>query len=93
MALVCCPSCLAKRSKPTIVFCIGNSLSAVFSRLPVGGNWKVVRPKKEADLELYNLAKDIGEKKDVANLNPEIVSIFERFLKTARTESKDWPLK
>ena len=57
------------------------------------GNWKVVRPKKEADLELYNLAKDIGEKKDVANLNPEIVSIFERFLKTARTESKDWPLK
>ena len=56
-------------------------------------NWKVVRPKKGADLELYNLAKDIGEKKDVANLNPEIVSIFERFLKTARTESKDWPLK
>ena len=57
------------------------------------GNWKVVRPKKEAGLELYNLAKDIGEKKDVADLNPEIVSIFERFLKTARTESKDWPIK
>ena len=56
-------------------------------------NWKVVRPKKGADLELYNLAKDIGEKKDVANLNPKIVSIFERFLKTARTESEDWPLK
>ena len=56
-------------------------------------NWKVVRPKKGADLELYNLAKDIGEKKDVANLNPKIVSIFERYLKTARTESEDWPVK
>ena len=57
------------------------------------GKWKVVRPKKRADLELYNLVKDIGEKKDVANLNPKIVSIFERYLKTARTESEDWPLK
>jgi len=56
-------------------------------------NWKLVRPKKGADLELYNLAKDIGEKKDVANLNPKIVSIFERYLKTARTESEDWPVK
>ena len=53
----------------------------------------MVRPKKGADLELYNLAKDIGEKKDVANLNPKIVSIFERHLKTARTESEDWPVK
>ena len=34
------------------------------------GNWKVVRPKKEAGLELYNLAKDPGERTDLAKRNP-----------------------
>ena len=57
------------------------------------GKFESGAPEKRGGLELYNLAKDIGEKKDVADLNPEIVSIFERFLKTARTESKDWPIK
>ena len=57
------------------------------------GNWKAVRVKQDAPLELYDLATDIGEKRDVATANPEVVSTIEAYLKTARTESARWPVK
>ncbi|PWU08070.1 MAG: N-acetylgalactosamine-6-sulfatase [Verrucomicrobia bacterium] len=57
------------------------------------GEWKAVRAKAGQPIELYNLTTDLGEKKNVAVEQPEIVAKFEDYFKTARTESADWPIK
>ena len=57
------------------------------------GPWKAVRLKKDAPLELYNLASDPGEERDVAAANPTVVAQIENYLKSARTESARWPIK
>lgn len=57
------------------------------------GDWKAVRPQAGAPIELYNLKTDLGEKQNVAGQNPEIVAKIEDYLKTARTEAPDWPIK
>jgi arylsulfatase A len=57
------------------------------------GNWKAVRLKKDAPLELYDLATDRAEERDVAAANPEVVAKITKFLETARTESARWPVK
>ncbi|MBL8241513.1 MAG: arylsulfatase [Bryobacterales bacterium] len=58
------------------------------------GNWKGVRPAPGAPLELYDLAKDIGEKNNVAARFPAIVKKLEAICQQARTaprEQKDIP--
>ena len=57
------------------------------------GAWKAVRTKKGAPLELYNLNTDLAEKKNVAEQNREVVTKIENYLKTARTDSAEWPIK
>jgi arylsulfatase A-like enzyme len=57
------------------------------------GDWKAVRPKKGALLELYNLKSDPAEKKNVAEQNREVVARIENYLRTARTDSTEWPIK
>jgi arylsulfatase A-like enzyme len=57
------------------------------------GDWKAVRLKPESGLELYNLKTDIGETNNVASSKSNIVSTFETFFKTARTEDANWPIK
>jgi len=57
------------------------------------GDWKAVRHGSQGSLELYNLKTDLAEKENVAATNPEIVAKIEAYLATARTESKDWPIK
>ena len=57
------------------------------------GQWKAVRLQVGEPLELYDLAKDPGEKQNVATEHPDIVAKIEDYLKTARTESPDWPIK
>jgi hypothetical protein len=52
-----------------------------------------VRHGSQGSLELYNLKTDLAEKENVAATNPEIVAKIEAYLATARTESKDWPIK
>ena len=55
------------------------------------GDWKAVKynvfKKPNAPIELYNLSNDIGEKKNVAAQNPQIVKKMEGLLKSARTQS------
>ena len=55
------------------------------------GDWKAVQltPGK---IELYNLKTDVGEQHDVADKNPDVIKKFQALFKTARTESKDWPV-
>ena len=57
------------------------------------GDWKAVRPQAGAPLELYNLKTDVGEQQNVAAQNLEVVAKMEDYLKTARTESEQWPIK
>lgn len=57
------------------------------------GDWKALRLQAGAPLELYNLQTDLGEKQNVAADNPKIVAQFEEYLKTARTDSPQWPIQ
>jgi arylsulfatase A-like enzyme len=57
------------------------------------GDWKAVRPQADQPLELYNLKTDLGEKRDVAKKNPDVVAKFEAYFKTARTDDPQWPIK
>lgn len=56
------------------------------------GDWKAVRHNL-GKLELYNLKSDLGEKNDIAGTQAEIVAQIENHLKTARTDSTDFPIK
>jgi arylsulfatase A len=57
------------------------------------GDWKAVRLKKDAPLELYDLPDDPQEQHNVAAAHPEIVAKIETYLAGARTESARWPVK
>ncbi len=52
------------------------------------GNWKAVRRKNALPLELYDLATDPKETKDVATEQPEVVAKIEAFLKTCRVPDR-----
>jgi arylsulfatase A len=61
------------------------------------GKWKGVRvntrKNPDAPLQLYDLEKDIGETKNIAEGNPEIVKKLMGFIKAAHTESPLWSTK
>jgi len=57
------------------------------------GDWKVYRAAPDRPVELYHLARDIGESKNVASTNPVIAAKLERLLTTSRTDSPDFPLE
>jgi len=54
-------------------------------------NFKARRRNPGDPLELYDLDKDLREENNIAYEHPKIVNKFEKFLKTARTESPYWP--
>ena len=60
------------------------------------GKWKVVRPGAEAPLELYDLDTDIGETKDIAAEQPEVVAGAAKIIAAQHTEPPElvepgWP--
>jgi arylsulfatase A-like enzyme len=64
-----------------------------FQQAARSGDWKSVRSQAGEPLELYNLSTDLGEKTNVAAKNPDVVARMEKYLKTARTASDQWPIK
>lgn len=60
------------------------------------GDFKAVRlnvyKRPIAQLELYNLRNDIGEKNNIARKHPEVIARIEAYLETARTKVADLPL-
>lgn len=57
------------------------------------GDWKGVRLGTRHPVELYNLKEDIGEHSNVATKHPEIVAQIEDILKSARTDSREFPIR
>lgn len=49
------------------------------------GDWKVIRPKANAPLELYNLKSDIAESRDLAANEPRRLAQLTALLDSART--------
>ena len=56
------------------------------------GHWKAYRGAPGRPVELYDLATDVGETKDVASAQPSVAAALEKLLASARTESLDFPL-
>ena len=58
------------------------------------GRWKGIRERSvTALLALYDQQHDPAEKTNVAAGHPDIVAKLDGYLKTARSESADWPIK
>ena len=57
------------------------------------GDWKAVRNGPKKAVEVYDLAKDPGERADLARERPELVAMAEAIFKASRTEHPDWPLR
>ncbi len=55
-------------------------------------HWKALRNPKSKKIELYDLAADVGESRNVAADHPDVVAKFAEYFTTARTETPDWPL-
>ncbi len=64
-----------------------------FQQAVRAGHWKAVRMAKDGPLELYDLATDPYEQRDVAASYREQVAGLELYLRGARTESARWPVK
>ena len=73
--------------------CTGSSTSADSSRRFGWDGGRRVRLAKDAPLELYDLASDPHEERDVAADNRDVVARIEQYLGSARTESARWPVK
>ena len=56
-------------------------------------DWKAVRARKDAPLELYDLRDDPLEADNRAAGNPDVIARIEKYLAGARTESARWPVK
>lgn len=59
------------------------------------GDWKAVRQnmaKGNLEVELYNIAEDIGETNNVADQHPEIVKELTRKMESVRSPSEIFPL-
>jgi len=56
------------------------------------GTWKAVKPGPMAAVELYDLAKDPGETRDLSAQHPERMAQAIAFMKAKHQPSPDWPL-
>ncbi|MCA9033873.1 MAG: arylsulfatase [Planctomycetaceae bacterium] len=58
------------------------------------GRWKAIRMKDAgAPVQLFDTHQDIGELVDVAERHPELARQLDEWLKSARSDSEDWPVK
>ena len=57
------------------------------------GVWYKMNTKKQGDFELYNLASDIAEEKDLASEYPEVVKELKQIMVDASSESELFPFK
>ncbi len=56
------------------------------------GDWKGIKQGVNGDIQLFNLAEDVGEQKNVAAHHPRIVEQIEKYMKDAFTPSDRYPI-
>ena len=56
------------------------------------GHWKAVRNGHDRPIELYDLATDAGEARDLAATKPDLVARAEAIMKAAHQPDSNWPL-
>ena len=67
----------------------GNALnSQTWQQAARVNDWKAVRPKPGAPVELYNLKQDVSESKNVADSHPDILKQMESILASAHSEPR-----
>jgi arylsulfatase A-like enzyme len=86
-------SAAAGRSPPSHEFLYWEFHEGGFKQAVRMGDWKAVRLRPGGPVELYDLKTDIGETRDVAAAHPDVVARIEAYLKNARTESPDFPVR
>ena len=79
--------------KPAERFLYWETFEPAFWQAARWGRWKAVRPHRDSPLELYDLTNDVSEKHDVSSSHASVVRQFEEYLKTARSESENWPVE
>jgi arylsulfatase A-like enzyme len=57
------------------------------------GDWKAIRPGPDRPVALYDLKSDPAEVNDLAAKHPELVGRATELMKTARTDSKEFPIR
>lgn len=57
------------------------------------GNWKAVRDGQSPNTQIYDLARDPGERVDLASRHPDIVRQAEALMRDLRVDSPAWPLR
>ena len=86
------PTLLGKRQNTADRFLYWEFPSGGFKQAVRWKNYKAVRPAPDKPLELYDLDKDLAEKNNIAEKSPDVVAKIEAYLKTARTDSPNWPM-
>lgn len=64
-----------------------------FSQAVRRGQWKAVRNGSLAPVELYDLAVDPGESRDMAAAQPRLATELQRLMDAAMTPSSDYPIQ
>jgi hypothetical protein len=54
------------------------------------GRWKAVQQPIHSSVRLYDLSKDIGEQRDLAAQQPEVVEKITATMKAAYTPHENW---
>lgn len=57
------------------------------------GDWKAVRNSARAAVELYDLATDAGEQRNIASEHPQVVATAEKLLASSRVDDPAWPVR
>jgi arylsulfatase A-like enzyme len=65
----------------------------IFSQGIRRDNWKLIRQGRQQKLELYDVAEDIGEKRNLAADKPAVVKELEPLFASMRTDNPRFPVK
>jgi len=86
------PTLLGRKQNTTDRFLYWEFPSGGFKQAVRWKNFKAVRLAPDKPLELYDLDKDLAEQNNIAESNPDVVAKIQAYLKTARTDSPNWPI-
>lgn len=82
---------LGKPQKPH-EFLYWETPSNGYSQAVRWNDWKGIRPSWEAPIELYNLATDLGEQRNVAAQHPDVVSSIAAMMTASHVDSDLYPI-